>query len=83
MADSTPYHPPVKRSVTIAGHQTSISLEPLFWDMLIEAAGVRAVPVSQLVGEIDNSRLASPTPSGLAGAIRIWLVEDLRRNLPR
>ncbi|MCA1652928.1 MAG: ribbon-helix-helix domain-containing protein, partial [Sphingomonadales bacterium] len=30
----TAYHPPVKRSVTIAGHQTSISLEPMFWTAL-------------------------------------------------
>lgn len=79
MAGSTPYHPPVKRSITIAGHQTSISLEPLFWDMLVDAAGERAMPVSQLVAEIDNARLASATPSGLAGAIRIWLVEELRQ----
>ena len=33
-----PYHPPVKRSVEIAGHKTSISLEPLFWEMLRAAA---------------------------------------------
>jgi hypothetical protein len=32
------YHPPVKRSVEIAGHKTSISLEPLFWDWLKQAA---------------------------------------------
>lgn len=78
MALNPPYHPPVKRSITIAGHQTSISLEPLFWDMLIEAAAEQGMPVSILVGEIDNQRLASQTPSGLAGAIRIWLVERLR-----
>jgi predicted DNA-binding ribbon-helix-helix protein len=78
MAPAPPYHPPVKRSITIAGHQTSISLEPLFWDMLVEAAADQGLPISALVGEIDNQRLASPTPSGLAGAIRIWLVERLR-----
>ncbi|CAN1485711.1 Ribbon-helix-helix domain containing protein [Sphingomonadaceae bacterium] len=78
MALNPPYHPPVKRSITIAGHQTSISLEPLFWEMLVAAAAEKGMPVSTLVGEIDNQRLASPTPSGLAGAIRIWLVERLR-----
>ncbi|MEO1489557.1 MAG: ribbon-helix-helix domain-containing protein, partial [Pseudomonadota bacterium] len=31
---AVPYHPPVKRSIAIAGHKTSISLEPIFWDML-------------------------------------------------
>ena len=78
MADRSPYHPPVKRSVTISGHQTSISLEPLFWDMLKSASEETGLAVNALVAAIDNERLASPTPSGLAGAIRIWLVERLR-----
>lgn len=75
---SSSYHPPVKRSVTISGHQTSISLEPLFWDMLKAASEETGLAVNALVAAIDNERLASPTPSGLAGAIRIWLVERLR-----
>lgn len=70
------YHPPVKRSVEIAGHKTSVSLEPLFWDMLREAAAQRAVPVSALVARIDEERIASTTPCGLAGAIRLWLVSQ-------
>ncbi|MGC1468903.1 MAG: ribbon-helix-helix domain-containing protein [Sphingorhabdus sp.] len=78
MADRSPYHPPVKRSVTISGHHTSISLEPLFWDMLKAASEETGLAVNALVAAIDNERLASPTPSGLAGAIRIWLVERLR-----
>jgi predicted DNA-binding ribbon-helix-helix protein len=72
-----PYHPPVKYSVTIKGHQTSISLEPLFWDMLRAAAAEMELPLNELIGRIDNERLASSTPSGLAGAIRIWLVQRL------
>ena len=72
----TPYHPPVKRSVEIAGHKTSISLEPLFWDMLRDAAAREGVPVSTLVGRIDEERIASPTPCGLAGAVRLWLMAD-------
>jgi predicted DNA-binding ribbon-helix-helix protein len=71
MADRSPYHPPVKRSVTISGHQTSISLEPLFWDMLKTASDETGLPVNALVAAIDNERLASPTPSGLAGAIHL------------
>ena len=35
---TTPFHPPIKRSVEIAGHKTSISLEPLFWELLKQAA---------------------------------------------
>jgi predicted DNA-binding ribbon-helix-helix protein len=69
-----PYHPPVKRSVTINGHQTSISLEPLFWDMLRDAAQTRGKAVNALVAEIDAERIKSLTPPGLAGAIRLWLV---------
>ncbi|MDT0509364.1 ribbon-helix-helix domain-containing protein [Novosphingobium sp. MMS21-SN21R] len=70
------YHPPVKRSVEIAGHKTSISLEPLFWDMLKNAALREGTPLNALVARIDAERIASPKPPGLAGAIRIWLVSQ-------
>ncbi|MCX7284575.1 MAG: ribbon-helix-helix domain-containing protein [Novosphingobium sp.] len=73
-----PYHPPVKRSVEIAGHKTSISLEPMFWDMLREAATAEAVPINALVARIDAERISVETPPGLAGAIRLWLVARLR-----
>ena len=69
-----PYHPPVKRSVEIAGHKTSISLEPLFWDMLKDAAASEGVPVNALVARIDAERIRAATPPGLASAIRVWLV---------
>ena len=69
-----PYHPPKKYSVRIEGHRTSISLEPVFWDMLCAAAEERAMPVSRLIAEIDAERIRTPTPPGLAGALRIWLV---------
>jgi predicted DNA-binding ribbon-helix-helix protein len=67
------YHPPVKRSITIAGHQTSISLEPLFWDALKRAADKRSLPVNALVAQIDVERLESASPCGLASAIRLWV----------
>ena len=68
------YHPPVKRSVTIDRHQTSISLEPVFWEMLKSAAASQGVAVNALVAEIDAERIKSETPPGLASAIRVWLV---------
>lgn len=71
------YHPPVKHSVEIAGHKTSISLEPLFWDMLRDAALAENVPVNALVARIDAERIACATPPGLAGAVRLWLVARL------
>lgn len=69
-----PYHPPVKRSVQIEGHKTSISLEPLFWDMLKDAAEKEGIAINALVAKIDAERIKSPTPPGLASAIRVWLV---------
>ena len=69
-----PYHPPKKYSVRIAGHRTSISLEPVFWDMLGKAAYARAQSINALVAQIDAERIKADNPPGLAGAIRIWLV---------
>lgn len=71
------FQAPVKRSITIAGHQTSISLEPLFWQLLKSAADQRQLPLNALVARIDVERIAAPAPPGLATAIRLWLVNDL------
>ena len=76
MSRPVPYHPPVKRSVAIAGHKTSISLEPMFWDMLRVAAEAEGLAVAALVARIDAERIKSPTPPGLASAIRLWLVTN-------
>ena len=73
------YHPPVKRSVEIAGHKTSISLEPLFWELLKQAAEREGVPLNALVARIDAERIAADPAPGLAGAIRLWLVANLRQ----
>ena len=75
---TVPYHPPVKRSVEVAGHRTSISLEPLFWDMLREAAQAEGVPLNALVARIDAERIGAANPPGLAGAVRLWLAARLR-----
>ncbi|MEY4270820.1 MAG: hypothetical protein RLZZ58_2036 [Pseudomonadota bacterium] len=75
MADGAPtnFHPPVKRSITIAGHATSISLEPMFWTALEDAARGRGVPMSALVAQIDVARIAADRPPNLTSAIRQWL----------
>lgn len=67
---------PIKRSVTIAGHQTSISLEPIFWDALRGAADRAGLPLSALVGAIDAERIVVDDPPNLASAIRIWLFRN-------
>ncbi len=66
---------PVKRSITIAGHATSISLEPIFWRLLEQAAVARALPLSALVAEIDALRIVADDPPNLASALRSWLAE--------
>lgn len=78
---TTPYHPPRKRSVEIAGHKTSISLEPLFWELLKQAASSERLPISALVARIDAERIKAPVPPGLASAIRLWLVGWMARRL--
>ncbi len=70
---------PVKRSVTIAGHPTSISLEPVFWQALEAAAVARTLPLNALIAEIDVLRIASPDPPNLASALRSWLFA-MQRN---
>jgi len=69
---------PVKRSIMIAGHATSVSLEPVFWDALRRAAQEEDLPLSALVARIDAARIAAPAPSNLASAIRVWLFERER-----
>ena len=65
---------PVKRSMTIAGHPTSISLEPAFWTALEEAAAARALPLSALVAQVDALRIEQRNPPNLASALRTWLL---------
>jgi predicted DNA-binding ribbon-helix-helix protein len=68
--------PPVKRSVVIAGHQTSISLEPAFWRALEDAARKRGCPVNALVAEIDAARLGADRVPNLTSALRQWLFQQ-------
>ncbi len=69
---------PIKRSITIAGHETSITLEPLFWQALEEAAHARSLPLSALVAEIDALRVQADDPPNLASALRTWVLADAR-----
>ena len=68
------YHPPVKRSVEIAGHKTSISLEPLFWELLKLAASQDAGAAQcHRRPRVDAARLGATRPPGLGSALRLWL----------
>lgn len=66
---------PRKRSVTVAGHRTSISLEPAVWDALTALARKRGVPVNALIAEIDAVR-SGP----LSSAVRVWVIRRLRER---
>jgi len=68
-----PYHPPVKRSVTIAGHETALTLEPIFWEALRAAAEAQSLPLNALIARIDAERITAADPPNLASAIRQWL----------
>ena len=68
------YAGPVKRSMTIAGHTTSISLEPLFWRALEESAASASLPLSALVARIDAARIMVDDPPNLASAVRCWIL---------
>jgi predicted DNA-binding ribbon-helix-helix protein len=68
---------PIKRSLTIAGHRTSLSLEAPFWEALKTAAREERLPVAALIARIDAARVGG----GLSSAVRVWIFERYRRAL--
>ena len=69
---------PVKHSVTLKGHRTSISLEDEFWHALRAIAEEKGKPLNSLVAEIDVDRGAE---TGLASAIRVFILRELQSRL--
>lgn len=69
------YAGPVKRSMTIAGHPSSISLEPPFWAALEGAARAAGLPLNALVARIDAERVEAGGGANLASVLRCWLLE--------
>ncbi len=70
--------PVVKRSIVIAGHKTSVSLEDAFWKGLKEIAGERDVTLSDLVSTIDSDR----RHGNLSSAIRLFVLDYYRAQIP-
>jgi predicted DNA-binding ribbon-helix-helix protein len=68
--------PVVKRSIVIAGHKTSVSLEDAFWKGLKEIAGSRDVTLSDLVASIDTER----QHGNLSSAIRLFVLDHYRNQ---
>ncbi len=67
-----------KRSVKIAGHSTSLSLEGVFWDALKEVAAARGLSINALIEEIDRGRGAN-----LSSAVRVYLLDHYRDTAGR
>jgi predicted DNA-binding ribbon-helix-helix protein len=68
---------PVKRSLTLHGHRTSVSLEEPFWRAFRAIAKERDVPINVLAAEIDETR---GVESGLASAIRVYVLEVTQKK---
>ena len=67
---------PVKRSFTIKGHRTSISVEAPFWEALRQIAAAENITLAALVARIDAERGAA----GLSSAVRVWVLDYFRRR---
>jgi predicted DNA-binding ribbon-helix-helix protein len=67
---------PVKRSLSLHGHRTSVSLEAEFWQAFREIATGRGVALNALAAEIDDTRAPGV---GLASAIRVFVLTEVRR----
>ena len=64
-----------KRSVLVAGHRTSVSLEPEFWDALKQIAAGRGQSLNQVIAAIDAERSGN-----LSSAIRVFVLKSLQRT---
>jgi predicted DNA-binding ribbon-helix-helix protein len=66
---------PIKRSLTLRGHRTSVSLEDAFWSAFRDIASQKGRPINDLAAEIDEAR---GTDCGLASAIRLFVLDHFR-----
>lgn len=71
---------PVKHSVTLKGHRTSVSLEDEFWNEFRDLADEMDMPINALVAQIDEAR---GLDMGLASAIRLFVLRALKDRLPK
>ncbi|MGR3546515.1 MAG: ribbon-helix-helix domain-containing protein [Roseovarius sp.] len=71
---------PVKRSLTLRGHRTSVSLEDAFWQAFREIADEKSMAINVLAAEIDAGR---GVETGLATAIRLYVLAHYRNRMPQ
>lgn len=69
---------PKKRSLTLHGHRTSVSLEEPFWRAFLKIAEAEGKTINGLAAEIDDARMGDP---GLASAIRLYVLKSLQSKL--
>jgi predicted DNA-binding ribbon-helix-helix protein len=70
--------PVSKRSIMIAGHRTSVSLEDAFWKALKEIASARNVSLAELIAAIDGARQNGKDARNLSSAIRLFVLDYYR-----
>jgi predicted DNA-binding ribbon-helix-helix protein len=69
-----------KRSLTIARHRTSVSLEEPFWTALADIAKAQGKSIAGLVSEIDKRRSEGADEASLSAAIRLYVLERAKRD---
>jgi predicted DNA-binding ribbon-helix-helix protein len=72
-----------KRSITIHGHQTSISLEDEFWEELAAIAMTRGLSLNALVTEVDKGRDGARSGANLSSTLRVYVLKQTKRKISR
>ena len=75
--EGTMKSPVVKRSIIIAGHKTSVSLEDAFWKGLKEIAGAHELTLSEIVAAINSGR----AQGNLSSALRLFVLDHYRSRI--
>lgn len=68
----------VKRSLSLAGHRTSLALEAEFWDVLDRVAEEERLSLAALIGRIDEARIEAGDELNLASACRVWALKRVQ-----
>jgi predicted DNA-binding ribbon-helix-helix protein len=74
--------PVIKRSIVIAGHKTSVSIEDAFWAALKDIAQSRRQSLAELIGSIDGARQIGNYTGNLSSAIRVFVLDYYRGRNP-
>ena len=70
--------PVIKRSILIAGHKTSVSIEDAFWTALKDIAQARRQSLAERIGAIDGARQTGKSSGNLSSAIRVFVLDYYR-----